>query len=229
MADSLVPMKSLLSIQQPKFREVSVTQHHKTWHYPSVRVAHPGDITVIGTGSLNGAAVLSKFTAAALPREPQAMTTTASTQSTTASEVTSEFTEAEAAEAFNQVDPKKERWIDQEDAKMKKDAEKAKAKAKAALKTKNKLKKTQKTGDAVEKKGQIVVVSKGDEYSDAELETNEGSESCRNTDKDEKETIEEIEEPETQPAKPSPVRWSDLDDSDSDDGRLPKQVPVAAH
>jgi tetratricopeptide (TPR) repeat protein len=230
VADSVIPMKSLLQIQQPKFREVSVAVNHKTWRYPSVRVAHPADVTVVGVGSLGAAAVQSKFSAAALPREPQDMTP----QATPASDITSqsaatEQTEQTEPEVSSQVDPTQERWIDQEDARMKKEVAKAQARAKAEAKLKNKAKKNQRPADKIAKKAQEVIdsVNSQGSDSDAELETNTGSESCQDNDKDEKEIVEEIEES-TSAMKPSPVRWSDLDDSDSDDGRLPQEMAARA-
>jgi hypothetical protein len=247
VADAVVPMKSVLYIRQPKFREVSVTANHKTWTYPCVRVAHPGDVTVLGSGSLGAAAMQSLFTAAALPREPQTDSPVAASSAVESSVARAEGRADASPTAQNdevevqlasQVDSKHERWIDQEDAKMKKEEAKAKARAKAKSKTKGKARKKDRATEKVdttkarlEADSNVGKVNVAD--SDAELETNTGSESWAENDKDEKETVEEVEEDaiEIPSQKLSAVRWSDLDDSDSDDGRLPRErvAPPIAH
>jgi tetratricopeptide (TPR) repeat protein len=228
IADAVVPMKSTLLIRQPKLREVSVTVHHKTWSYPSVRVAHPGDITVVGAGSLTSAAQSSKFKAAPLTRDSQSEATAGAEEDATLSVQS----EAEMVQSDIQVDPKQERWIEQEDAKIRKEEAKAKAKAKAKPKAKGKNQRKDRASEKIvartshfEALGHVGKVDQVD--IDADLETNTGSESCLDNDKDEKETVEEVEEDTPEKLQKSgPVRWSDLDDSDSDDG-LPREV--AAH
>jgi hypothetical protein len=125
------------------------------------------------------------------------------------------------------VDPKQERWIDEEDAKIKKDEAKAKAKAKAKLTKKGKSKKKEKssekdigsTSSQLEAVGHVGKLDGTD--IDAELETNTGSESSSENDKNSKVTAEEIEE-ETPEKALQKVRWSDLD-NESDDDFVPRR------
>jgi len=222
VADSVVLMKSIIHIRQPKFREVSIDVNHKTWSYPCVRVGNAGDVSVVGGSSLESAAVLSKFSAAALPREPQPEASEDPTPSGRSDSLPSFQCEMET-----EVDPKQERWIDQEDAKIKKDEAKAKAKAKAKLTKKGKSKKKEKssekdigsTSSQLEAVGQVGKLDGTD--IDAELETNTGSESSSENDKNSKVTAEEIEE-ETPEKALQKVRWSDLD-NESDDDFVPRR------
>merc|ERR1712032_858623 len=58
VAAAVVPMKSLVHILKPKFRLISVkTLDGTELAYPCVRVAHPGDIKVVGKGPLDAATV----------------------------------------------------------------------------------------------------------------------------------------------------------------------------
>lgn len=209
LADAVVPMKSIIHIRQAKFREVRVQANHKTWNYPSVRVGHPGDITVVGGKSLEAAAVVSQFSAAALPREPQVEASAVVLAGGDATPSVQSEAEAQA-----EVDPKQLKWIEQEDAKMKK--EEAKAKARAKAKVKGKAKKKEKGSDkVVARPGQLEAA--GNVGSDAEIETNTGSESYMdNESKTEQETTDCSPMLDALP-KPAAVRWSDLDDSDSGD------------
>lgn len=81
VAESLVPMKSLIRIQQPKFRQIILSgPGSKEISYPCARVAHPNDIGVVGGGSLGVAAVQSLFSAGAA-RVSAAVPATASADS----------------------------------------------------------------------------------------------------------------------------------------------------
>jgi tetratricopeptide (TPR) repeat protein len=231
VADAIVPMKTLLHIHQPKYREHSVTSSNKkTLSYPCVRVAHPGDVTVVGGGTLASAAVRSKFTAAAFSAGPGAAVDVALEAADFLQCEKSETTEAK-------VSPNSEKWIDQEDAKIKKLEAKAKAKAAAKSKPKAKVKANKKDRSAsktIEAKSQIkaaVCLDKVEEpESDAELETDAGgSGSCY--DLDEKDTVECVEddssdkveiEDDSSDKVPQKLRWSELSDSE-DDGFIPVQ------
>merc|ERR1712070_377221 len=64
--ETVVPRKSVLHISKLKFKQVSVTgPNGKQWSYPSVRVAHPADVNVVGRGTLGGAAVAAQVTSGA--------------------------------------------------------------------------------------------------------------------------------------------------------------------
>lgn len=237
VADAVVPMKSLIHIRQPKFLEVSINANHKTWSYPCVRVGHPGDVSVVGGSSLEGAAVSSKFSAAALPRKPQAEAAEEPKNEGRSASYSSTEIEMEVAK---QVDPKQEQWIDEEDAKIKKEEAKAKGRAKAKLRaSKGKAKRRDRANEPLAaKKGQSEALRHIGETnststaidSDAELETNTGSESyeaSENDGKNEKEAVEEVEQ-DTPDKALQKVRWSDLDMSESDDDFVPRQVPLRA-
>lgn len=57
LAESVVPMKSLLSVPRAKSRQIAVTiPTGKKWSYPCVIVGHPGDLTAVGGSSLGAAA-----------------------------------------------------------------------------------------------------------------------------------------------------------------------------
>jgi Flp pilus assembly protein TadD len=218
VADVVVPMKSLLNIRQAKFREVSVTAAQQTWNYPSVRVSHPGDIIVVGSGSLAAAAGSSSFSAVALKREEQA-------EEVQKPKPVPKDPLSDMAASPSPADLKQERWIDQEDAKIKKTEAKAKAKAAAAnAKTKGSKKKDRSAEKPAAKSAgmHLAPFAYGEPQlidSDADTETNTGTESVVD-----KETVEGIEEETPEKLqKPSEVRWSDLDDS-SDDEWVPRQV-----
>lgn len=208
VADGVVPLKSLLEIGQPKFHQVSVTMGQKTLSYPCVRVGHPGDVTVVGGASLGAAAVQSKFTANAPSREPEADVAAPTSRDSGGSQP-----EATREPEVSQVDRKREQWIDQEDAKMKKEEAKAKARAKNQPKAKGKTKKKDKPNDKVAAKAPADADRRQQaaDASDAELDT---TADCVDADTNDK-------------SAPEKVRWSDLDDSDSDDGRAQKKGAVA--
>lgn len=198
-ADAVIPMKTLIQVRLAKYREVSVKNphNHKSWTYPCVRVGHPGDVTIVGGGSLEAAAVLSQFTVAVLPRKPQ---------DDEIAPVASGYDDAEAPPA--PVDPKQEKWIDQEDAKIKKDEAKAKARAKAKVKAKGKKK--DKTSDKVPtKKSKPSIVGNVEEEFEEEEESEE---------EEEQEEPDAVEEVLQEPAavaevfvKPGPVMFGELD------------------
>lgn len=182
---------------------------------------------MVGSGSLAAAAAQSKFTAAAPRRDAQVEASNA--QAAEDASALSQAT-AESSQVEHQVEPK---WIDQEDAKMKKEEAKAKAKAKA----KGKAKKKDRSADkSIAKKLHLEAIGNVAKLHviDAELETNTGSESCLDTERFEKETVESqtvesIHEDTPERVslqKPSPVRWSDLDDS-SDDDLQPREIAAS--
>jgi len=239
VADAVVPMKTLIHIRQPKFLEVSINANHKTWSYPCVRVGHPGDVSVVGGSSLEGAAVCSKFSAAALPRKPQAEAEEVREDEGRSASHSSIEIETEVA---SQVDPKQERWIDEEDAKIKKEGAKAKSRAKAKLraakgKAKKQIRPNEQSAALMGQSEALNHIGKGHANSiatsidsDAELETITGSESyeaSENDGKNEKEAVEEVEQ-DTPEIALQKVRWSDLDESESDDDFVPRQVQLRA-
>jgi len=57
ISDAMIPMEAGFSVSSPHLREISVTKGEQTWSYPCIRIAHPQDINVFGTGSLGHAAV----------------------------------------------------------------------------------------------------------------------------------------------------------------------------
>lgn len=244
VADAVVPMKTLLHVNHPKYRENSVTSSkgNNVLSYPCVRVAHPGDVTVVGGNTLAQAAVRSKFTAGAF-------------LAGTNSEVENSRQPLDAVPPENsefKVSPSTERWIDEEDAKIKKLEAKVKAAAKAKPKAKGKAKKKDRlSGKEVERKlhsqSQVVDLPLGWESawsedhkrhyyfnretgastwkipqsdvceteSDAELETDAGG-SASIDDFDEKDTVEYVEDDSSDKVPPK-LRWSELTDSDDDE------------
>jgi len=184
-ADAVIPMKTLIHVRLAKYRLVSVKNphNHKSWTYPCVRVGHPGDVTIVGGASLESAAVLSKFTVAALPRKPQ---------DEEIAPVAGGYDEAEAPLADDPVEwgnawVKQEKWIDQEDAKIKKDEAKAKARAKAKGKAKGKKK--DKTSDKVpEKKSKSSIAGN----IDAEESEEEDQEESEEEEEEEPDVVEEV-------------------------------------
>jgi len=177
IAESITPMKSIILIRQLKFHEVRVSASHKTWSYPCIRVAHPGDLSVVGGSEcLKAAAVASKFTAAALPRQPQAIEDTVKPISEAGS------VHSEQADV---ADPVQEQWIDEADAKMKKEVANAKARAKPKANKKRSTKKKESSSQKVSAGKMLLETSSNMEeadYSDSddsvgEIETTTGSES----------------------------------------------------
>jgi len=66
VAEVLVPMKSVLFVQNAKYKQISVAgPAGKQWSYPSIRVGNPSDVTVHGFGSLGVASVRSVFSCGA--------------------------------------------------------------------------------------------------------------------------------------------------------------------
>eukprot|EP00746_Dinoflagellata_sp_MGD_P162356 gnl/MRDRNA2_/MRDRNA2_89887_c0_seq1.p1 gnl/MRDRNA2_/MRDRNA2_89887_c0~~gnl/MRDRNA2_/MRDRNA2_89887_c0_seq1.p1 ORF type:complete len:431 (-),score=94.49 gnl/MRDRNA2_/MRDRNA2_89887_c0_seq1:64-1356(-) len=57
ISDAMIPMETGFSVKGPHFRTISVTRGDQTWSYPCIRIAHPQDINVFGSGSLGHAAV----------------------------------------------------------------------------------------------------------------------------------------------------------------------------
>merc|ERR1712050_226698 len=71
LASAVTPMKTVLKIKKPKFRLNSlIGPDGKECSYPSVRVAHPGDLSVFGGASLVSVATQSKFSPGAKYVEP---------------------------------------------------------------------------------------------------------------------------------------------------------------
>jgi tetratricopeptide (TPR) repeat protein len=199
VADALVPMKSLLHIRQCKFREISVTGiDSKKITYPCIRVAHPNDVTVVGSGTLGSAAAQSQFTAAAFAREPECDT----------ARLESEETPCEEAE----LEKLQSDLIDEEDAQKRKEkSRKEKEKAKRRQRKDRQIASTACNTSSFE---EPICTKVQDVESNAELETNEGSESCMDNDI-RKETLESAEDDSVEKVRHK-VRWSELSDSDSD-------------
>jgi len=61
VADSVVPMQSALEISMPHYRQISATIKGVEVSYPCMRVAHPGDVAIVGHGTLASAAVKAAF------------------------------------------------------------------------------------------------------------------------------------------------------------------------
>merc|ERR1712050_153471 len=71
LASAVTPMKTVLKIKKTKFRLNSLRgPDGKEYSYPSVRVAHPGDLSVFGGGSLVSVATQSKFSTGAKYVDP---------------------------------------------------------------------------------------------------------------------------------------------------------------
>lgn len=132
VADALVPMKSILRICKPEFKQLSVTlPSGKQLSYPSVRVAFPGDVTVVGSGSLASSMVQSVFAAAAERVEAKQPGVQICAQPDVEAETTVTVEDVHTGADDG-------RWIAEEDAKQKKEATAAKAKAKLKPSTKSK-------------------------------------------------------------------------------------------
>lgn len=133
VADAIVPMKSTLCIKQPKFKQISVTlASAKPLVYSCVRVAHPGDVTVVGKGPLEAAAAA-----------PQCTTSVKREETAAANEPSCQVENEQEAELEMETKPAKpgaDQWIDDEDRHNAKVQARAKAKAKAKMKTKAKTK-----------------------------------------------------------------------------------------
>jgi hypothetical protein len=138
LADAVVPLRSLLKIEKAKFREIKLSGPcGQKCSYPCVRIAHPGDITVVGSGKLTRLAVQSVFSARAERvdyNKPKAETPSSEKRNGSNTQSLSQGTQE------NEVDSVDERWIVQEDAKMRKKEAHAKAKAKAKSKSLTKTK-----------------------------------------------------------------------------------------
>mmetsp|Transcript_69363 Transcript_69363/g.127981 ORF Transcript_69363/g.127981 Transcript_69363/m.127981 type:complete len:943 (-) Transcript_69363:69-2897(-) len=135
VADAIVPMKSALSIKQPKCKQISVTSTSaKPLSYPCVRVAHPGDVTVVGRGALSAAAAAAKCTTAAKRVE------TAGDDESACTGENEQEADAENKQETKPLKPGADQWIDDEDRRNAKAQARAKAKAKAKMKTKAKSK-----------------------------------------------------------------------------------------
>jgi len=142
LADNVTPMRTVLQIQKPKFRQNSVCGlGGKDCSYPSVRVAHPGELSILGGGSLVGVATQSKFSAGAK------INTAAATPEDVAQSVSVSVATSEAGET-SRIEPEKkahERWIEQEDAKeAKRKAKEARANAEARARARAKGKEKKK-------------------------------------------------------------------------------------
>jgi len=60
LAEVVIPMKSVLFVKAPRFRQVSVVSPEgKAWTYPSVTVGHPAEVTLATGETLAAAAVQS--------------------------------------------------------------------------------------------------------------------------------------------------------------------------
>jgi len=218
VANAVDPMKSFLHINQPKFKEICVEgPAGKRLSYPCIRVGHPSDVVVVGSGPLGECGSCPRFSACALKNTPEATEETSGDASPAAEE--------EVAKEEVVVDPKLEKWIEQEDAKIKKEEAKAKARAQAKSKAKAEAqkKKIKMYDDLTSKKckdeaPQVVDIDiEKDEAErvvdiDAELETNTGSESSGEQPTDTAEGAEE----KTSTRSRNKVRWSELDDSEDE-------------
>jgi len=230
VADAIVPMKSMLRIYQPRFRQISVSNRAKKWSYPCVRVAHPGDVTVAGKGSLGAAAVASVFSSGTARIEARQETCAEETTKPLETQSKKEKKARQETCAEETTKPLEvPKWIEEEDAKMRKKLAKAKSKGKA--KTKGK-----------EVKQEAVLESKEDEEEEEELQE-EVLESSEEEEEEEDQELQEDAELEDSGAEaetdasgekpteqenlksklnesetPQRIRWGDLvaDDSDGD-------------
>jgi len=128
IASVVTPRKSVLHIMTSKFAQVVVTgPGGKTWSYASARVAHPGDVTVVGSGSLASAAVAAQVRSGAERVETKPTTEPCNEPS---SELRTKAS-----------DPLQQQWIEASDAKTRKLTAKARAAALAKSKAKSKVRK----------------------------------------------------------------------------------------
>jgi len=71
LADTLAPMDSLVRIQKPRLRVVSVSDPHgKTWSYPCVSVGHPAEVQLADGSTLAATAVESVVFSTGAGRAP---------------------------------------------------------------------------------------------------------------------------------------------------------------
>jgi tetratricopeptide (TPR) repeat protein len=140
VADALVPLRSLIKVDNSKFREVKLTgPSGKVFSYPCVSVAHPGDVSLVGGGKLSTLAVQSVFSARAERVESKPVECTTPCWEKDEPVATNNQTATLQCKE-KAADPANERWILHEDAKMRKEEAKAKAKAKAAASSASKAK-----------------------------------------------------------------------------------------
>eukprot|EP00928_Gymnodinium_smaydae_P009352 TRINITY_DN1348_c0_g1_i2.p1 TRINITY_DN1348_c0_g1~~TRINITY_DN1348_c0_g1_i2.p1 ORF type:complete len:526 (+),score=96.19 TRINITY_DN1348_c0_g1_i2:39-1616(+) len=147
VADALVPRKSVLRILKPQYRRVSVIgRDGKELSYPCVRVGHPSDVAVLGSGTLATAASVAQLKTGAERVDAKSATESAADEAPAVASAASDGGYPAAATANHQavtleehtLAPAQERWIDQEDARSRKLA--AKAKNAALTKAKSKAK-----------------------------------------------------------------------------------------
>eukprot|EP00930_Biecheleria_cincta_P008337 TRINITY_DN10974_c0_g3_i1.p1 TRINITY_DN10974_c0_g3~~TRINITY_DN10974_c0_g3_i1.p1 ORF type:complete len:622 (-),score=161.18 TRINITY_DN10974_c0_g3_i1:174-1823(-) len=128
IASAVTARKTVLHIMKPKFAQVSVMgPGGKTWSYASARVAHPGDVTVVGSGTLASAAAVAQVRSGAerVETKPRA----------------EPCTEPASELSTKARDPLQEQWIEASDAKTRKLTAKARAAALAKSKAKSKARK----------------------------------------------------------------------------------------
>eukprot|EP00930_Biecheleria_cincta_P008332 TRINITY_DN10974_c0_g1_i1.p1 TRINITY_DN10974_c0_g1~~TRINITY_DN10974_c0_g1_i1.p1 ORF type:complete len:725 (-),score=163.76 TRINITY_DN10974_c0_g1_i1:298-2241(-) len=130
IASAVTPRKSVLHIMKPRFAQVAVTgPGGKNWSYASARVAHPGDVIVVGSGSLASAAAVAQIRSGAERVETKP-------SKEPCNEHSSELSMKAKAHDVSQ-----EQWIEASDAKTRKLTAKARAAALAKSKAKSKAKK----------------------------------------------------------------------------------------
>jgi hypothetical protein len=226
VANALLPMRSLLKIERAKFREIKLTDPAaKLFCYPSVRVAHLGDVTVVGGGKLNRLAVQSVFSVGAEHVESKSEGTTPCWEKEEQAIVQSIAQEAKNEKVANPAD---ERWILQEDAKRRKEEAHAKAKAKAKAAGKSKRRDRDRSNAyAKSRSGSMVSTEPGTDSQEAsDKAPSEGTEddtratesdaasNSGNSGKDEQSGCSEVDDI----LKPSQrVRWADLEVSDNEE------------
>lgn len=119
IASVVTPRKSVLHIMKPRFAQVVVPgPGGKNWSYASARVAHPGDVTVVGSGTLASAAAVAQVRSGA-----ERVETKPSTEP--CNEPCSELNTKASV-------PSQEQWIEASDARTRKLTAKARAAALAA-------------------------------------------------------------------------------------------------
>jgi len=70
VAEALVPLQSVVMISKPHFRQVAVKDTEVELSYPNVRVAHPGDVAVVGGSNLAATAAKPAFTSERASQAP---------------------------------------------------------------------------------------------------------------------------------------------------------------
>eukprot|EP00419_Tripos_fusus_P043418 CAMPEP_0172824650 /NCGR_PEP_ID=MMETSP1075-20121228/18142_1 /TAXON_ID=2916 /ORGANISM="Ceratium fusus, Strain PA161109" /LENGTH=729 /DNA_ID=CAMNT_0013665961 /DNA_START=52 /DNA_END=2238 /DNA_ORIENTATION=- len=71
LADTLAPMETLVRIQKPRLRLVSVSDPHgKTWNYPCLSVGHPAEVLLADGSTLAATAVESVVFSTGVGRAP---------------------------------------------------------------------------------------------------------------------------------------------------------------